>query len=476
MPAGTSVSGCLSAASSRPVAGVRSRWWNVAYTATPLLTGLVFLIAVLPAGVVFAWLATTGTPLLWLVPVLGPATLLLVAALTAVMTRLAGRWVRPGVHPVHSRAAWAAWLTEHLASAARGTLFPLYASLATPGWLRLLGAKIGRGTEASTVAGVPRLMSVGSGGFLADDSTVAPYQLRAGHLRCGVATVGDRAFVGNSAEVPPGHAVPPDSLIGVLSHAPERAEEGTSWLGRPALRIPRQPETADRARTSAPARRLVVARGAVELTRLLPVALSACLGYAVFVVVASVEARDGVAWAVAASGPVLLAAGLAAAALAVAAKWLLLGRVKPGRHPLWSGFVWRNELVAVYHEELAMRWLGGGVVGTALHSALLRAYGAKIGRGVVCETKWLPEPDLVTLVDGAVVERGCVVQTHLFQDRVLQLGPVTMGAGASLGPHAITLFDTSLGAGSAVGANALVMRGERVPAGRRFHGNPIAPE
>ncbi|WP_326954095.1 Pls/PosA family non-ribosomal peptide synthetase [Amycolatopsis sp. NBC_01286] len=472
---GACVAADVPAASSLPVPAPRSKWWAAAYTVTPLLTGLVLLAAVLPAAVVFAWLDTTGAGALWLVPVAGPVTLVLVAVLTAAMARLAGRWVRPGAHPVHSRAAWAAWLTENLASAARGSLFPVYASLVTPGWLRLLGARIGRGTEASTVAGVPRLMSVGSGGFLADDSLVAPYRLRGGRLLCGVATVGDRAFVGNSAEVAPGHAVPSGALIGVLSQAPERAGEGTSWVGRPALRIPRRPETADRARTSAPSRRLVLARGAVELTRLVPVALSACFGYAVFAVLAWVCARDGVAWAVAASGPVLLAAGPVAAGLAVGAKWLLLGRVTPGRHPLWSGFVWRNELVAVYHEELAMRWLGAGIVGTPVHTALLRAYGAKIGRGVVCETTWLPEPDLVTLGDGAVVDRGCVLQTHLFQDRVLQLGPVTLGPGATLGPHAITLFDTNLDAGCAIAANSLVMRGEQVPPGR-FHGNPIAPQ
>lgn len=167
--------------------------------------------------------------------------------------------------------------------------------------------------------------------------------------------------------------------------------------------------------------------------------------------------------------------GVAAAVLAAGAKWLLLGRVRPGRHPLWSGFVWRNELVAVYHEELPMRWLGPAVFGTPVLNTLLRAYGAKIGHGAMCETKWLPEPDLVSIGDGAVVNRGCVVQTHLFQDRVLRLGPVRLHAGTTLGPHAITLFDTTVGAACSVGANSLVMRGETLPAGRRFAGNPVAP-
>ncbi|MEK8171621.1 hypothetical protein NKH77_25915 [Streptomyces sp. M19] len=162
-------------------------------------------------------------------------------------------------------------------------------------------------------------------------------------------------------------------------------------------------------------------------------------------------------------GPVVLAAGVLGTASAVAAKWLLLGRVRQGEHPLWSGFVWRNELTAVYYEELVVRWLGTAMIGTPLFNAVLRAFGARIGRGVSCETRWLPEPDLVSLGDGTVINRGCVIQTHLFQDRILRLGPVRFEAGTTLGPHSITLFDTRLGAGSSVGANSLVMRGETLP-------------
>ena len=52
----------------------------------------------------------------------------------------------------------------------------------------------------------------------------------------------------------------------------------------------------------------------------------------------------------------------------------------------------------------------------------LRALGAKIARGVWCETYWLPEADLVTLGTGSTVNRGCVVQTHLFHDRIKRDG------------------------------------------------------
>jgi hypothetical protein len=49
---------------------------------------------------------------------------------------------------------------------------------------------------------------------------------------------------------------------------------------------------------------------------------------------------------------------------------------------------------------------------------------------------------------------------------------VRLDAGSTLGPHTVTLFDTHLGRDCSIEANSLVMRGETVPAQRRFEGNP----
>ena len=105
----------------------------------------------------------------------------------------------------------------------------------------------------------------------------------------------------------------------------------------------------------------------------------------------------------------------------------------------------------------------------------LRALGASIGRGVWCETYWLPEADLVTIGAGATVSRGCVVQTHLFHDRIMRLDTVTLADGATLGPHCVALPAARIGAGATVGPASLVMRGDEVPPSSRWQGNPIAP-
>lgn len=397
------------------------------------------------------------------------------AALLLVSVRLLSLGLRTGVHPTHSRIGWQAWTVTQLMDLSRETLFPLYAGLITPVWLRLLGMKIGRGAEVSTVLALPSLTTVGEGAFLADDTLTAPYELGGGWVRIGHSEIGRRAFLGNSGMTAPGRSVPDDGLVGVLSATPKKAKKGSSYLGLPPVRLPRSAADADQSRTYDPPARLLWARGLVELCRLLPVFSSAAL--AVLTVAAFCALMTATAlgvWGTALlSGAVLLAAGAAACAVSIAAKWLLVGRHRTGEHPLWSGFVWRNELADTFVEVLAVPWLVGSVPGTPLLSLWLRGLGARIGRGVWCESYWLPETDLVSLGDAASVNRGCVLQTHLFHDRILRTDTVVLGAGATLGPGGIVLPGSTVGARSTLGPASLVMAGESVPADSRWLGNPI---
>jgi non-ribosomal peptide synthetase-like protein len=185
--------------------------------------------------------------------------------------------------------------------------------------------------------------------------------------------------------------------------------------------------------------------------------------------------RFGYLWSTLASGVVLLAAGAVAGGIAVVAKWLVVGRIRVVEHPLWSAFVWRNEVSDTFVETVAAPWFARAAAGTPVMNLWLRGLGAKIGRGVWCETYWLPEADLVTLADGATVNRGCVVQTHLFHDRIMRMDTVELEEGSTLGPHCVALPAAKLGAGAAVGPGSLVMRGDEVPPSTRWQGNPIAP-
>ena len=460
----------------------RAVHWVVIYGISSLLLGALPLTSLGIGLALLAWAgrdeATLTGALLASAPWIPPATLLaavVYAGITVLGVRILALGLREGYHPVRSRVGWQLWATERLMDAARNYLFPLYASMLTPVWLRILGAKVGRDTEISTALLTPKFTVIEDGAFLADDTMVASYELGGGWIHIAKTTVGRRAFLGNSGITQPGRRVPDDGLVAVLSATPPKAKKGSSWLGSPPIRLRRNADTAEASLTYSPPARLKAMRGAVETCRLLPMIVTFAIGVGTLAALQALAVRGGYWLAALAGGVVLLIAGAVAGGTAVAAKWLVVGRIRTGEQPLWSSFVWRNEVADAFVETVAAPWFARAATGTPVMNLWLRGLGAKIGRGVWCETYWLPEADLVTLGAGSTVNRGCVVQTHLFHDRIMRMDSVTLDPGATLGPHCVALPASRIGTGATIGPASLVMRGDEVPSSTRWQGNPIAP-
>ncbi|GAB3945942.1 Pls/PosA family non-ribosomal peptide synthetase [Corynebacterium tapiri] len=459
----------------------RSRWvWvfgatSVALSAQPVIAAGLGIAATL--GLVAA---TGGNPYVGAV-LFAPIGALVFMAAYALMTligvRLCGRGLRPGVAPVRSAQGWKLWTTERLMDEARTVLFPLYAGQLTPKWMRALGARVGQDVEISTAVMVPALTEVRDGAFLADDTMVGGYELGGGWTFTGETVIGKRSFLGNSSITHPGRKLPKNSLVAVQSSTPKKAKAGSNWWGSPPERMRRVANSAEdgETRTYSPTRSVKIMRGCIETLRLLaPMAsamiLALCLGAAHYV-----HARLGLGAMFALGGVIWMLGGALAVAIAVVAKWVCVGAHRPGDHALFSSFVWLNELQDAFIEAVAAPWFFVHAVGTGEHNIALRLLGAKIGRGAWVETYWLPETDLCHIGRGATVGPGTVVQTHLFQDRVMSLDTVTLAPGATLGAHSVMLPASHVGEGAVVGPGSLVMRGDQVPAGSSWQGNPIEP-
>ncbi|MGJ4845297.1 Pls/PosA family non-ribosomal peptide synthetase [Leifsonia sp. Le1] len=456
--------------------------WLAAYAVGGVVVALLPIVAFAAGGVIVAFgmagSASIGEAALRAAAALIPATLVsgfVLAGLVVVIVRLLGLGLREGIYPVRSAVGWGVWATERVLDLARTLLFPLYASLFTPVWLRMLGADIGRDVEASTVLLIPAMTRVRDGAFLADDTLVASYELGGGRVRVARSDIGARAFLGNSGMAAPGHRVPKDGLVAVLSAAPRKSKPGSSWLGSPPVRLRRTAASGDLSRTYSPSAVLRVARALWELCRIVPVFVTCAIGLGVLFTLTALAEAWGPWAAVLLSGVVMLAFGAVAAAVSTVAKWALVQRIRVAEHPLWSSFVWRSEVSDAFVEMVAAPWFAQAASGTPALVWWLRSLGARIGRGVWCESYWLPEADLVRLGDASTVNRGCVVQTHLFHDRIMSMDTVTLETGGTLGPHSVILPAARIGAHATVGPASLVMRGELVPDRSRWSGNPIGP-
>lgn len=391
------------------------------------------------------------------------------ALLTVIAVRALSIGLREGYHPVRSRVGFQLWATDRLMDAARTHLFPLYAGMLTPVWLRLLGATVGRGAQIPAAALIPKFTVVEEDAILADDTRLGPYELGGGWIYAVKTTVGRRASLGDGAIVPPGRRVPDDALVAALAVAPLKAGPGSSWVGSPPMRLRRSAAV----NTSSVPARFRLMRVGLEACRLVPVLVSAVIGLAVLGGLQALARVFGFCSAALCGGVVLLTAGAIAGCVSVAAKWLVLGRVTPAERPIWSSFVARTRLCDAFVEVVAGPWFARAAGGTAALNLWLRGMGAHVGRGAWCETRRLGQPDLVRLTEGAAVNRGCVLQTQLLHDRTMRTDAVVLGRGATLGPHSVTLPGVRVGYGATVGPASLVVRGDKVPGSTRWQGNPI---
>jgi non-ribosomal peptide synthetase-like protein len=173
--------------------------------------------------------------------------------------------------------------------------------------------------------------------------------------------------------------------------------------------------------------------------------------------------------------PLVYAACCGLVAFGVAlAKWIVIGRYRPFEHPLWSTTVWRLEFVNALYEFLASPLALEALQGTPFLPWYLRLIGARIGRGVYAHTTGLLEWDLVEVGDRAALNDDCVLQTHLFEDRVLKAAPLRIGADCEVGAGSVVLYDSEMEHGARLDALSLLMKGERLPAGTAWAGIPAA--
>ena len=473
----------------------RRRWLAAGFAVTAMGVSVLFFLPTFPAFMLIDWLDahtldvfdTQPGPLtaFGLFLLLGiPASALFVGLtmlVTAGLCRLLPRQ-RAGRFSVHGFAYWQKKFTTLILDLSLRVLHGLYASVYAPGWLRLLGARVGRHAEISTAEGmVPELLSLGDDSFIADGVMLGDEELSGGWMILQPTVIGSRSFIGNGAYVPDGAVVPDDVLIGVQTKTPDntRLKSGQTWIGSPAILLPAResllgfPDSLTFRPSSA--RRL--GRGLFEGMRIvLPLAVIIATGYLIIVEVMPLAADNGwglkVAFALSVAGCLF---GLASFLLVAALKWLLLGRYRPHAAPMWTPFVWTSEAVTNLYESLAVPNLLDLLRGTPMLPWALRLLGVRIGKKVWLNTTDFTEFDCVRIGDGAELNAWSGPQTHLFEDRVMKIGRVEIGARVTVGARSTILYDTQVGDDVRLGPLTLVAKGERLPAATAWEGSPAAP-
>ncbi|WP_112663397.1 Pls/PosA family non-ribosomal peptide synthetase [Microvirga flavescens] len=401
------------------------------------------------------------------------ATVLLIAAI---------RWIllprlRPGVYSVYSGLYARKWIVGLATEVMLEVLSSLFATVYMRAWYRLMGAKIGKGSEISTnLAGRFDLIELGDQNFIADDVVLGDEEMRRGWMTLGTVKTGSRVFIGNDAVVPPGYAIATGALIGVKSKPPEGGKVGAdeTWFGSPPIQLPvRQRFNAAVTDTYEPSKWLKITRALFEAFNItLPTALFITFATMAMEVLTSsvLEGRWGTALGLCVLASVVIS--VAQLLVSVAYKWLLMGTYKPTMHPMWSWWALRTEAVSVMYWGMAGKAILDHFRGTPFLPWALRLFGTKTGQGVYMDTTDITEFDCVDIGDFAVVNANAILQTHLYEDRLMKVGRIKVGTGVTVSSGSTVLYDTNLGNFSTLGPLTLVMKGEAIPVGSEWWGSP----
>jgi non-ribosomal peptide synthetase-like protein len=422
--------------------------------------------------------------LVW-APLMSLSYVLLFVLQTVILTRLLQWGIKPGTYPVHSRTYIRKWLAEQLMALSLMVVHPIYATVYVTWMFRAFGAKVGKNTEISTANNVTHPMfEIGEDSFIADAVTLGEADVRAQRLILERTVIGNNSFVGNSALIPQGYNLPDDTLIGVLSTPPTKEQlEKTAksdWFGSPAIALPHRQQSYPYGRelTHTPSLLRRLARATVELIRILtPQAAILCMSV-IFIAYCHDLIVGCPWWKIMLIFPLYYLAiiGIPCFLIPLVLKWILIGRYKEEQYPMWTWHVWRSEAITSIYESLSKTFLLEYLKGTPWLPIAFRLMGVKIGWRVWLATIDITEYDMVSIGDDSALNDDSGPQTHLFEDRVMKVGKVKIGARSSIGARSIVLYDSEVGDDTRLNALSLVMKGENLSNGTNWEGSPVKPQ
>ena len=253
---------------------------------------------------------------------------------------------------------------------------------------------------------------------------------------------------------------------------------GDTWVGSPAMHLPARETVTGHPEelTYRPSWRRRVGRGVIEAFRIVaPHAIVISAGYSIVLAVMPSAAAGH--WGAVVSYLTIdgLIFGLSTFVFVAAFKWLLLGRYKPRAVAMWTPFVWLSEAATNLYEGIAVPNFLSYLRGTPWLPLAMRLLGCKIGRGVYLDTTDMTEFDCVHIGAFSEINAMCCPQTHLFEDRVMKIDRVRIGERVTIGARSTVLYGASVQDRSQLGPLTLVMKGESIPGGAVWTGNPAMP-
>ena len=153
---------------------------------------------------------------------------------------------------------------------------------------------------------------------------------------------------------------------------------------------------------------------------------------------------------------------------AIASKWVILGRMKPGRYPLWGVYFYRWWLVQRITALIHPKWFQGSPV----MRLFMIAMGAKVGMDAVIGDHEAGALDLIEIGERASIGGKVKFANARVEGAEFIVGRVTLGADSYVGTSCVIEEDVTIGEGAELGDLCAISSGTAIGAYESWDGSP----
>ncbi len=111
---------------------------------------------------------------------------------------------------------------------------------------------------------------------------------------------------------------------------------------------------------------------------------------------------------------------------------------------------------------------------TPFANLLFRMLGAKLGKNVQINSKYIFDATLIEIGDNTVVGGGAIINGHIVEGGRLKLKKVKIGSRVTIGSHATIMPGCEIGDRALIGASAVLLKNSKVPDKDVWYGIPAA--
>ena len=149
-------------------------------------------------------------------------------------------------------------------------------------------------------------------------------------------------------------------------------------------------------------------------------------------------------------------------------------RLKEGNYPIfsWNGLKWA--FISSLYLLINFTFIDF-ILLTPFANILLRLLGAKLGKNVQINSKYVFDATLLEIGDNTVIGGGCIIIGHVVERGILKLKKVKIGKNVTIGSHATIMPGCEIGDNAIIGASAVLLKNTKVEPRAVYFGVPAEP-